>query len=174
MNGVSEPFWAVAQTQAGREAFALDQLGRAGFHGYLPRIKVRERSRGVRIVALFPSYLFVHVVDRWQGITRTIGVSRLLLNGEQPARLPAGALAEIKAREDRRGFVKLPTANLSPGQKVKILSGSFEGHIAVYEGMSGRDRDRVLVQFLGRIVRAEVRAGDLAPLELAGRVSLVY
>jgi hypothetical protein len=50
------------------------------------------------------------------------------------------------------------------------LSGSFEGRIAVYQGMSGRDRERVLLDFLGRSVRAEVRVGELAPLALVGRV----
>ena len=123
-------FWAVAQSQVGREPFALDRLERAGFEVYLPRIKVRDRARGIRILALFPSYLFVRIAEQWQPITKTMGVSRLLLAGDEPARLPDSALAEIKAREVK-GFIRLPA--LAPGQKVQILRGSLQGHIAIYE-----------------------------------------
>jgi len=159
------PFWTVAQTHPSREGLAEANLQQAGFETYLPRTKVRDHQRNLRVVPLFPSYVFVRVIETWSPIASIIGVARILRNGEYPARLHDQVLAELKAREDRQGLIQLPTLRI--GQRVRIVRGTFAGHIAVYEGMSGRDRERVLLEFLGRKVRAITRAGDAVALHLA-------
>ena len=71
-------------------------LGLAGFETYLPRYEKRRRhARRVETVAapLFPRYLFVAIdlaSQRWRSIHSTIGVSRLVCNGEDPAVLADG------------------------------------------------------------------------------------
>jgi transcription antitermination factor NusG len=103
-------YWAVARTEPQREAVAAEYLGRAGFSTYFPRIRepctIRKR-RVVRVVPLFPGYLFVAVVDQWWSIRWTAGVTRILLAGETPARVADAAVDRLKARE-RGGFVQLP------------------------------------------------------------------
>jgi hypothetical protein len=37
----------------------------------------------------------------------------------------------------------------------------FRDHIGVYDGQSGKDRERVLLALLGRMVRVEVPTADL-------------
>jgi transcriptional antiterminator RfaH len=152
-------YWAVAQTEPQREHTARLLLMRANYETYAPRIKQRGR-----IALLFPTYLFVRVIDRWYPILWTIGVTRMLMSGERPARLPDEIIPSLRKRE-RGGLIKLPPPGraLKAGQNVKIIRGSFEGHLALYEGQSGRDRERVLLELLGQLVSIELPSADIAP-----------
>jgi transcriptional antiterminator RfaH len=153
-------YWAVVHTQSRHEDMVCVQLARAEFEIYLPRIKLENR-----ISPLFPGYLFVHIVDRWYPVRWTRGVIGLL---PIPAQLQEKTMTDIRKREGRDGFVKLPSpANrLRKGQQVRITRGSFEGQIALCEGMSGRDRVRVLLNMLGQSVRVELSGHDLEPLSV--------
>jgi len=153
------PYWTVAQTVVAREAFAAAHLERAGYQVYLPVTHLHPQPKA-KVVALFPSYVFVrvHHGQRWSPIPTTVGVVRLLRAGDGPARLPDRAVAELQAREVD-GIVALPP--LRRGQAVRVTRGSLRGRLAVYQGMAGRDRERVLIEFLGRLVPAVVRVGDV-------------
>jgi transcriptional antiterminator RfaH len=158
-------YWSVVQTETHREHNVRVALMRLGFVTYKPRIKVRQR-----IESLFPSYIFVQIGDDgiWYPVRWTIGVVRLLMAGVQPAKLPEDVVNQIRKRE-HNGIVKLPSVSqrLRKGQRVRIIRGSFEGHIGLYEGMSGKDRERVLLELLGQIVPVELPAKDVAPLDVA-------
>jgi transcription elongation factor/antiterminator RfaH len=157
-------FWSVVQTETQRENVAAHFLQQGGFETYLPKIKAQQR-----IVPLFPAYLFVRVIDHWYDINNTIGVVQLLHAGDQPAKLKDKIVDSIKSRE-RGGIVKLPDPNrLRPGQQVRIKRGSFEGHCGIYQGMSGKQRERVLLELLGRSVPVDVATADVDPLQLASR-----
>jgi transcriptional antiterminator RfaH len=148
-------YWTVAQTESQRERVAADHLERGGFEVYLPRIKNRRK----KIEPLFPCYLFVRVIDRWHVINRTIGILRVLTCCDHPARVTDEIINELRARENPHGFVRLPKPK--PGKHVRILRGSFADHVGVYEGASGKDRERVLLALLGRMVVVDVRPADL-------------
>ena len=152
-------YWAVAQTEPSREHIVRLLLMRQGYETYTPRIKHRKRS-----ALLFPTYVFVRVIQRWYPILWTVGVVRLLMSGDHPAHLCDGAIMALRKRE-RGGFVRLPPPDraLKNGMNVRILRGSFEGHLAVYDGMSSRDRERVLLEFLGQMVPIELPSADIAP-----------
>jgi transcriptional antiterminator RfaH len=155
-------FWAVVQAEAQREHAARLLLMRLGFETYMPRIKVRNR-----ISLLFPTYVFVRVVDRWYPILWTAHVVRLLMAGDKPAQLKDEIMASIRKREVA-GFVKLPLPNrqLKPGQKVRVIAGSFNGQIGLYQGQTSRDRERVLLELLGQAVPVELPGKDIAPLSV--------
>src|SRR6516164_4559943 len=105
--------WHVAQTHIHAESKATQHLTRQGFETYLPRYEKRRRhARRVETVAapLFPRYLFVAIditSQRWRSIHSTIGVSRLVCNGEEPAPLAEGVVDGLRRRENERGFVRL-------------------------------------------------------------------
>jgi transcriptional antiterminator RfaH len=54
-------------------------------------------------------------------------VSALIMDGMAPARVPDHVIEEIRQREVR-GAVELPPPGLRPGDRVKVLTGPFEGH----------------------------------------------
>jgi transcriptional antiterminator RfaH len=148
--------WSVAQCETRREHIAARFLTDQGFETYLPKIRIKKR-----VVPLFPSYVFVRILDRWYPINSTVGVVHLLLAGDQPARLNDKIVNEIKQKE-RHGIVRLPDPKgLRPGQKVRVIRGAFEGHVGIYQGMSGKDRERILLELLGRKVSVELAKGVL-------------
>lgn len=149
-------YWTVAQTQNRREQLARILLERDGYEIYAPQVKL---VRG-QAVLLFPSYLFVRIMDRWYPVLSMPGVARVLMAGEQPARVPDEVMAGLRGREDRNGFVKLPPKHPRRGQRMRIVGGMFGGHLAVFEGMSGRERVRVLLELLGQTVTVELPARD--------------
>jgi len=153
------PFWSVAQTETNREGTAVHFLAQQGFETYLPRIKAQRR-----IVPLFPSYVFVRIHDHWWSISKTVAVIGLLTSGEHPAKLKDEIVNNIKAKE-RNGVVKLPEPKrLKPGDKIRIIKGSFSGQLAIYQGMSARERTKVLLDLLGRKVVVEISKSDLQAL----------
>jgi transcriptional antiterminator RfaH len=155
-------YWAVVQVESQCEHTVRLLLARAKYETYMPRIKVR----GGRILPLFPSYLFVRIVDQFYPVMWTPRVIRLLMSGDKPARLPEKTVDEIRKRQVG-GFVKLPSPpRLRKGQHVRITRGYFEGQIAIYEGMTSKDRERVLLDLLGQKVSVELPDHDLEPLPL--------
>ena len=158
-------YWAIAQCHPQQEWRAEDHLKRKGFEIYLPRIKVSIKGRK-RITPLFPGYLFVRINSVWYPILSTVGVLRVLRNGEaEPSRIEEKIVKNIREREIR-GLVKLPK-RIQPGDQVRILRGTFKDHIAIYDGMSGKERERVLLELLGRKVPIDIHPDDLAALGVA-------
>ena len=113
MTNELQPRWFVAHTQPHAEAKATLHLNRQGFTIYFPRyLKRRRHARRIDTVAapLFPRYLFVAVdlaAQRWRSIYSTVGVSRLVCNGDDPSAVPDGIVEALKSREDADGFIKL-------------------------------------------------------------------
>lgn len=152
--------WYVVQTHPNAEAKAASHLERQGFSVYLPRyLKRRRHARKIQTVqaALFPRYLFVNIdlqSQRWRSIQSTIGVSRLVTNGEIPAPVPAPVISGLRDREDERGFIAMAQGpSFVPGDKVRVSGGAFAEALGLFEGASDRDRVAILLDLLGRKVR---------------------
>ena len=163
------PQWYVAQTQPNAENKAVSHLARQGFATYLPRyLKRRSHARRVDVVAapLFPRYLFVQIdmaVQRWRSIYSTVGVSRLVCNGEFPASVPQQVVDILKNREDTSGFIHLDhRPKFKTGDKIRILEGAFYDCFGIYDGMPDRDRVGILLDLLGRKVRVVLDAEAIA------------
>ena len=154
-------YWTVAQCETQRIHLTRLLLMRGEFETYMPRFK----SKVGKILLLFPSYIFVRITSQFYPVMWTPGVTRILMTGDQPARLPEEIVSTIRKREVG-GFVKLPSngRRLHKGDKVKITRGSFEGQIGVYDGMSAHQRERVLLELLGSWVSVELAATDVIPV----------
>ena len=158
-----QPRWYVVQTQSHAEGKATAHLTRQGFEAYLPRyLKRRRHARRVETVAapLFPRYLFISIdmaAQRWRSISSTMGVSRLVCNGDQPAAVAEGVISALKGREGADGLVRLdPPPRFMQGDQVRIVDGVFSACLGLFEGMADRDRVAVLLDLLGRKVRVVV------------------
>jgi len=162
------PQWFVAHTHPHAEAKATAHLNRQGFEIYLPRyLKRRRHARRIETVAapLFPRYLFVAIdlnVHRWRSISSTVGVSRLVCNGDDPTRVPVGIVEALRSREDAGGFIKLCRPRFRAGEKVRVLDGAFSSCLGLFEGMAERERVAILLELLGRKVRVVLDADLVA------------
>jgi transcriptional antiterminator RfaH len=163
--------WYVVQSHPNAEHKAVVNLERQGFETYLPRyLKRRRHARRVDIVSapLFPRYLFVGIdleVQRWRSIFSTLGVSRLICNGEKPTTISDRVINGLKTREDPCGYVRIDTrANFRAGDKVRVLEGAFTDCLGLYEGVRDSDRVAILLDLLGRKVRVTV---DVAAVSAA-------
>jgi transcriptional antiterminator RfaH len=164
-----QPRWFVAHTQPHAEAKATSHLNRQGFETYFPRyLKRRRHARRIETVAapLFPRYLFVAVdtaAQRWRSIYSTIGVARLVCNGDEPTAVPDGIVEALKCREDTGGFIKLDyRTQFRPGEKIRVLDGAFSSCLGLFEGMVERERIAILLDLLGRKVRVVLDADLVA------------
>jgi transcriptional antiterminator RfaH len=156
------PYWACAQVRPQHERLALCTLEVAGYVTYWPRLRELRRRHGRKIEicpALFPGYVFFSVQLQWYRARWCPGVVRLVMDGLQPARVPDAVIEELKGRE-RNGAIEFPR-RLKPGDQVRILQGPFEGHLAIYAGMSGSERVAVLLQILGGAQRVTLSQRDI-------------
>lgn len=163
------PRWFVAHTHSHAEAKAAVHLGRQGFEVYLPRyLKRRRHARRVETVAapLFPRYLFVAVdltAQRWRSIYSTVGVARLVCNGDEPSAVPDGVVESFRGREDANGFIKLDfRPPFRTGDKIRVLDGAFTSCLGLFDGMADRERIAILLDLLGRKVRVVLDANLVA------------
>jgi transcriptional antiterminator RfaH len=155
--------WYVVQSQPSAERKAMMHLERQGFSTYLPRyLKRRRHARKVEIVPapLFPRYLFVAIdltAQRWRSIFSTVGVSRLVCNGDMPTPISDHVLETLRKREDAGGYVRLEhRPNFNVGDRIRVLDGAFADCLGLYEGMRDSDRVAILLDLLGRKVRVTV------------------
>jgi transcriptional antiterminator RfaH len=161
--------WYAVQTQSHGERKAAFHLERQGFAIYLPQyLKRRRHARRVELVRtpLFPRYLFVGIdmaLQRWRSINGTIGVSRLVCNGEDPATVPPDVIAHLKDREGADGLIRLDLRpRFAPGDKIRVLDGVFEACLGLFEGITDNERVAILLDLLGRKVRVKLDAAAIA------------
>jgi transcriptional antiterminator RfaH len=155
--------WFVVQTKSNREGKAAHHLERQGFQIYLPRyLKRRSHARKIETVAapLFPGYMFVAIemaTQRWRAIQSTIGVLRLVKNGDHPAAVPNEIVAGMRAQEDEKGLIKFSRPpQFCRGEKIRVLAGAFTDAIGLFDGLADRERVAILLDLLGRQVRVNL------------------
>jgi transcriptional antiterminator RfaH len=169
MTAELRPRWFVAHTHPHAEGKATAHLNRQGFEIYFPRyLKRRRHARRFETVTapLFPRYLFVAIdlnVQRWRSIYSTVGVSRLVCNGDDPSPVPDGIVEALKQREDCGGFIKLDARPpFRSGDKIRVLDGAFSSCLGLFESMAERERIAILLDLLGRKVRVVLDADLVA------------
>jgi transcriptional antiterminator RfaH len=146
--------WIVARSKPRQELYAKLNVTRQGFECYVPQF-LDAITRKVQI--LFPGYLFVNTPGPWVFLTGTFGVMDVVLHGASPATLPLKVVDELKARENRRGYVEVPSERFATNQQVRLTAGPFAGEVCLYQGVTGKDRVKVLLSLLGRSTPLIVR-----------------
>jgi transcriptional antiterminator RfaH len=185
--------WYVAHTKPRLEHVALEQLQRQDFEVYLPMFRVfkkparrptpvRGRASGggleggagvppqaMRVVhePMFPRYLFLRPTRATQSLSvvrSTLGVSRLVMFGQQPATLADAAIAAIRQAEGLRETAGLDQISpYQPGMAVRLLDPAFSGLQALVQAVS-KDRVTLLLEILGRPQSVQVEFARIAPL----------
>lgn len=153
--------WFAVRTHPKKEDLAKVHLERQEYDTCLPRIKMaraRRRKGSVDFAPLFPSYLFVSLDlerDHWRPIDSTVGVSTIVKFGPRPTPLPEGFVETLILSLDSRGVVRFDE-QLTHGDRVTLVGGSFDSMKGIYETQTGEGRVSVLLDMMSRQVRVTV------------------
>ena len=97
--------WYVATTSPHKERVAEANLAKQNYRSFLPiHLETRRHARKFKTVLapVFPSYIFV-VLDvgrqRWRSVNGTLGVQRLIADGERPLAVAPGVVETFDSVE---------------------------------------------------------------------------
>ena len=120
--------WFVVHTKPRQEQRALENLQRQGFAAWLPMLSVEKFRRGrlEKVVEpMFSRYLFIQldkVSSNWSPIRSTMGVSKLVTFGNQPAAVPPDIVDALRIGIGR--WIRATTNPLIPIKRM-FFSGDF-------------------------------------------------
>ncbi len=151
MTATNTPQWYVVHTKPRQETRALDNLQNQGFVCFFPTMQVQKlRNHKVQTVTepMFSRYLFIQLDDttqNWGPIRSTLGVSKLVSFGHQPAKVPPEFIALL-----REAPPETLERMFAPGDNIQIASGPLKGLEGQYIAHDGETRAFVLVDLLGQ------------------------
>ena len=154
--------WYVVHTKPRQEGRALENLQNQGFTCFLPTMQVQKlRNQRVQVVTepMFSRYLFIQLDDQsqnWGPIRSTLGVSKLVSFGPQPAKVPPEFVAFLQ---------EAPPETLArmfaPGDTVQVAAGPLQGLEGKYLAHDGETRAFVLIELLGQPQRLRMEMETL-------------
>ncbi|MHA3904176.1 transcription termination/antitermination protein NusG [Castellaniella sp. WN] len=116
---------------------------------------------------MFPRYLFLRPTRATQSLSvvrSTVGVSRLVMFGHQPATLADAAVHAIRQAEGLRETAALADIGpYRPGMAVRLRDPALAGVQALVQAVSA-DRVTLLLDILGRPQTVQVEFGRITPL----------
>jgi transcription antitermination factor NusG len=96
-------------------------------------------------------------VDQWRRINGTRGISTLLTQENKPLAIPAAIIQNLIQQQETQGCVSLDSLALFKiGETVRLLDGAFEDHTATIVSLSDKDRAKILLTFMNRIIEVEM------------------
>ena len=163
------PAWYCLRSQPKHEHIAAAHVRLLeGVTVFCPRIRFKRLTRqGLVWVteAMFPGYLFAHfdLGERHRQVRYSHCVIGIVQFGNRYPIIEEGTLLFLR---DQTGVaeVKELTYELSQGDQVKVVGGVFAGLEAVItQILSAKERVRILMDFLGRPMEAEVERSSILP-----------
>lgn len=153
--------WYLAASKPRQETRAIENLHNQGITAYSPLIsveKIRSNKKVIVEEAMFPGYIFIKLSPQsglWHKVKSTRGVRDWVRFSGKAASLPEKLVDNLIKQEQQQ---TLPTLNKcpSPGDRVKILSGPFQGLNGIYQASSGEERAIILIDFLGKVNRLKL------------------
>jgi transcriptional antiterminator RfaH len=163
-------WWFCLRAQPKREHIAAVCLRQnSEVEVFCPRLRFRKQtSRGPVwfVESMFPGYLFARFdyPAFHRRVRQAPGVSSFVQFGDRLGLLSDELVGEIKARLDKDELLEIDQ-RLEPGQNVQITHGPFQGIEALVTRLiTARDRVEILIEWMGRTLRAESTVADLVPL----------
>src|SRR5436190_23282908 len=153
--------WYAVNTLPCREFRAKQQLENQGYRVFLPQCpKTIRHARKLTTVQapFFPRYLFVELdltVHRWRSVNGTIGVRKLVMQGETPHPVPRGIVETMIASVDDVGLLCFQR-DLTVGTSVRLIAGPFAEQLGILDRLDGQGRVRVLLNLMGTTVPVQV------------------
>lgn len=163
----SQPAWYCLRSQPKHEHIAATHLRLLeGVTVFCPRIKFKRSTRqGLASVteAMFPGYLFARfeLAQMHRQVRYAHGVSGIVRFADRYPTIEEGALSQLRSHTGAEEVKEL-SYHLSQGDQVQIVGGAFVGLEAVVtQVLSAKERVKVLMDFLGRKMEAEVQYSNV-------------
>jgi len=163
----SKTAWYCLRSQPKHEHIAAAHLRLLeGVTVFCPRIRFKRATRqGLVSVteAMFPGYLFARfeLAEMHRQVRYTHGVSGIVRFADRYTTIEEGALAQLRGHTGAADIKEL-NYDLSEGDQVQIVGGAFGGLEAVVtQVLSPKERVKVLLEFLGRKMEAEVQCSGV-------------
>ena len=161
--------WYIVRTRPRAEYLAAEELGRDGFEIFFPRVKSPHSPISHGDTPLFPGYLFLRCdpeAGGWPSFRLAHGVLGWLNFGGVIPAIPNEVVAELTRRVEAINKAKGLWQRFHPGEKVRVVSGKLESFAEIVEeAKSPQARAVVLLQFMGRLVKAQVPWESLRPVD---------
>jgi transcriptional antiterminator RfaH len=163
----AEPQWFCLRTEPKHEHIAAKHLKQVSLlKVFCPRLRIRKATaRGAKwfVEAMFPGYIFARFpfAERHREVQYSPGVTSILAFGGHYARIPEEIISNLKQYTDGNELVEV-RSDFTPGETVKIVSGALSGLEAVVtQVLPARERVRILLNFLGQEIQAEIGTPDV-------------
>ena len=164
IGNATQPLWFCLRTQPKHEHLAAAGLRQVPEVAcFCPRIRFRKATRRGAVwfvEALFPGYLFARFdyAAFHRQVQHVHGILTILRFGEGVAAIDDATIERLRTVSgDEEVIVFDP--QLKVGDEVRITEGAFEGLQAVVtQLLPSKERVKVLLEFLGRPVEAEILA----------------
>ena len=154
--------WYCFSSQHKRERIAAVHLQHAaGLQTFAPILRYLKHTRRGKVTfqeAMFPGYIFVFcdLQVSYRRILSTSGIRQLVRYGACVPVVP-GEFIETIRREVEEAQRAADTESFEPGTEVVVAEGAFSDLQAVVSGaIPGKERVRLLLEFLGQQVEIEV------------------
>lgn len=167
---LGEPAWYCVRSQPKHEHIAAAHLRLIGdVIVFCPRVRFKRQTRqGLVWVteAMFPSYLFAHfeLAARHRQVAYSQGVRGIVRFADRYPTIEDDVLAQLR---DYTGAKEIKELDYGPsqGDNVRIVQGAFTGLEAVVtQILLAKERVKVLMDFLGRKIEAEVECSSILRL----------
>ena len=125
---------------------------------------VRRAAVVTQAEPLFSRYLFIQLDTNlsgksWGPIRSTLGVSKLVVFGSEPARVDSGLIHLFKQRE--LSVADQVTPLFKTGDQVVIAQGPLAGLNATFQMSDGEMRAMVLIEVLNQVSKLKLPLADL-------------
>lgn len=160
--------WIVVCTSSAAQPRVCVALQNCGHEVFMPmtshwRIYRENGNKCKRFDPLFPNYIFVLIDPARIGeIVDIEGMQGVLRSVEgKPVAIANGLIDAMRRAVRARVFDLTHDYGLAAGTEVRIIDGPFAGIVARIKSASPKNRARVLMEFLGRLIEAEVPVDKL-------------
>ena len=155
----SKPQWFLIYTKPHQEERAKENLENQGNEAFLPMIASEDtkQPQSFSLKPMFPRYLFTKFIienNNWTHIKSTRGVSHIVVFGENLTKVPNSVIDYLKSKVDHNDVftLKIRRKTFQKGDELFIKQGVFQGKDATFLSMNGKERVRVLLSLMNRIM----------------------
>jgi transcriptional antiterminator RfaH len=160
--------WYVVRTEPRAEFLAAGELAKDGFEVFFPRIKADHPRLGHTDIPFFPGYLFLRCEPDGAGWPIFRPAHRVLGWLSFENEIPWLSDAEVSLLKERSMELNHEGGlwrRFHAGEKVSISSNGIQGLAEVVEDTKSPDsRVKVLLEFMGRLVSAQVPWQSVQPV----------